>query len=353
MIDIERYLSQLRKTLSASYVSLLLGVAESRGISAVKLLENTDLNVEDLFKENARVAIWQHSNVIFNLLKLTNEHSIAIEIGLRNSPVKSSIISFGLMSCENLKDAIELGLRFLPIQFPYFNASLEVADGMAIITIKDQVPFVIVRQFILENFLIRAAEVLISLLYDQHTLNKYADLSCELYFDYPEPDHFAAYKNRLPALYFNQPECQIRFSVGALSYLLPTANPEIKQLIVNQGESELARLNSVQDWVKRVTALLIIHNGQYPDLVNIADKLNMSVSSFKRKLAEGGLNYTSLLNEVRFRDAKALLSQLELSVEDISLRLGYQDRASFTRAFQRWTTMSPTQYRRINFKHMR
>jgi len=349
MIDIEKYLGQLRQTLSASYVSLLLDIAESRGIPAVQLLANTDLNVNDL-KDEKRIAIWQHCSVIFNLLKLTNEPSIAIEMGLRNSPVKSSIISFGLMSCESLQDAIELGVRFLPIQFPYFDASLKVDGDVAIIIIKDRVPFLIARRFILENFLIRAAEVLISLLFDQHVSDKYKKLSCELFFDYPEPDHFSAYKDRLPALSFNQAECQIRFSVEALSFTLPTANSEIKQIIVKQGESELEKLNRTQEWVKRVSALLVIKDGQYPDLTSLSKKMNMSESSFKRKLAEGGANYTTLLNEVRLSDAKALLTQFELRIEDISARLGFQDRASFTRAFQRWTSMSPTEYRRMLIK---
>jgi AraC-like DNA-binding protein len=65
-------------------------------------------------------------------------------------------------------------------------------------------------------------------------------------------------------------------------------------------------------------------------------------------LEEEGLTYSRLVEKVRFERAIYWLSDPSIQSVDISADLGYSDAAHFSRAFKRWTGLSPREYRRQN-----
>jgi AraC-like DNA-binding protein len=73
----------------------------------------------------------------------------------------------------------------------------------------------------------------------------------------------------------------------------------------------------------------------------------MSERSFQRHLAEAGLRFSRLVEEARFDVARSLLANRTLRVIDVSTELGYRDSANFTRAFRRWSGISPQLFRRV------
>ena len=77
----------------------------------------------------------------------------------------------------------------------------------------------------------------------------------------------------------------------------------------------------------------------------MAETLHMSVRTLKRKLQTEGRSFTDLLGEVIQRDACLLLETTRLTVDEIAQRVGYQDRANFTRAFKKLTGKTPSEYR--------
>ncbi len=87
------------------------------------------------------------------------------------------------------------------------------------------------------------------------------------------------------------------------------------------------------------------------DLPNAAAAAGMSERSFQRHLADVGLRFGRLVEEARFEVARALLADGALRVIDVSTELGYADSANFTRAFRRWTGVSPRQFRRTAAGH--
>ncbi|HEX5277091.1 MAG TPA: helix-turn-helix transcriptional regulator, partial [Fluviicoccus sp.] len=63
------------------------------------------------------------------------------------------------------------------------------------------------------------------------------------------------------------------------------------------------------------------------------------------RLQQHGTTFQALLDESRRRDAMRLLANSGLSVEQVAVRLGYSDPANFTRAFRKWSGVTPRQYR--------
>jgi AraC-like DNA-binding protein len=78
---------------------------------------------------------------------------------------------------------------------------------------------------------------------------------------------------------------------------------------------------------------------------DIARDLEMSRRSLQRRLAEADASYQSLVDDTRRDMALRYIQDPAKSANDITFLLGYSQQSVFTRAFRRWTGMSPSEYR--------
>ncbi|GFO81586.1 AraC family transcriptional regulator [Methyloceanibacter sp.] len=82
------------------------------------------------------------------------------------------------------------------------------------------------------------------------------------------------------------------------------------------------------------------------DIDGAAQMAGISVRTLQRVLSRDGLNYRGLVEQVRLNRAQALLKDTDLTITQVALTLGYSEHANFTRAFSRWTGLSPLHFRR-------
>ena len=74
----------------------------------------------------------------------------------------------------------------------------------------------------------------------------------------------------------------------------------------------------------------------------------MSFRTLQRQLAREGASYSRIVTRVRQQMAQQLLEQSDQKLEDIARQLGYSNLPNFTRAFRRWTGITPGEYRRLH-----
>src|SRR6185312_13586770 len=110
-----------------------------------------------------------------------------------------------------------------------------------------------------------------------------SDPDLEMWFDIPEPDYYARYRDRLPRVRFSTGVNQLRCPVKYLERPLETASPVTHRLVVEHCKSEVELLDS-PELVSRVRAALDATRGGYPDLESIASRLGMSGRTLKRRL---------------------------------------------------------------------
>ena len=79
---------------------------------------------------------------------------------------------------------------------------------------------------------------------------------------------------------------------------------------------------------------------------NVANKLGFSKRTLQRKLNEENTTFQKILEESRKQLTKYYIEKKQMSSEDISYLLGYQDLTSFLRAFNNWYGMSITDYKK-------
>ena len=76
----------------------------------------------------------------------------------------------------------------------------------------------------------------------------------------------------------------------------------------------------------------------------IARRLGLSHRTLARRLADEGVSFSQILDELKLDLAKRYLRE-GLSISRIAWLLGYREVSAFTHAFKRWTGQSPKQMR--------
>ena len=84
----------------------------------------------------------------------------------------------------------------------------------------------------------------------------------------------------------------------------------------------------------------------YPDINLAATIASTSVRTLQRQLAQFGLNYSSLVQQVRFEVAAELLKDPGLKSLDVAHAVGFNDPSHFARSFRSVAGVSPGEYRR-------
>lgn len=91
----------------------------------------------------------------------------------------------------------------------------------------------------------------------------------------------------------------------------------------------------------------IIDNYATVSIKSLAEHFHFSEPYCSRMIKEiSGSTFSELLTSIRMQQGENLLAQTQLSVEDISDRVGYKNPESFIRAFKRIYQVSPSQYRK-------
>lgn len=88
----------------------------------------------------------------------------------------------------------------------------------------------------------------------------------------------------------------------------------------------------------------------YPNLAIVAEAAGMSVRTFQRRLDENNLNYSQIIDHIRFERATQLLQDPTMKLIDIAFELGYTEASNFSKAFKRWTGLSPREFRNLHRK---
>lgn len=82
-----------------------------------------------------------------------------------------------------------------------------------------------------------------------------------------------------------------------------------------------------------------------PSKSRIARRLGMSERTLQRHLTERGETFQALATRARRDAAESLLTSTNHPLADIAFLTGFSDQTAFTRAFKRWTGMTPAAFR--------
>jgi AraC-like DNA-binding protein len=156
------------------------------------------------------------------------------------------------------------------------------------------------------------------------------------------PRSTVAYRRALPArIEFSAEFTGMRFSSTLLRERIPGADSH--RFRTFEGQIEAIGRNSFLNDVRRALRLQMIHGGAAND--RVAQTLEMHRRTLHRRLRESGTTFREVLDEVRYDTACHLLRLTEMPQMEIAVSLGYSDVTTFTRAFRRWSGVTPGAFR--------
>ena len=154
--------------------------------------------------------------------------------------------------------------------------------------------------------------------------------------------------------YYAYFRCPVNFSqafnslvlpIEAVDEAIPSANLKLAQMHDRVLQDYLAEQNR-SDLITRVRESIIqqLPSGDANKDLVAADLL-MSSRTLQRRLSEEGTNFAEVLNDTRKELAQQYIEDDSLPIKEISYLLGFSEAANFTRAYKRWTGMTPTDVR--------
>ena len=144
---------------------------------------------------------------------------------------------------------------------------------------------------------------------------------------------------------FSHADGLLVFDKAELEQPLDGSCPELAQVNDTIVLGYLARLDK-SDVITGVTQKIIefLPDGDC-SRDKVAKALCLSPTTLQLKLSQRGTHFQQLLDDTRKELACSYLQQAARSVTEITFLLGFTDTSNFTRAFKRWTGVSPTDFR--------
>ncbi len=143
-------------------------------------------------------------------------------------------------------------------------------------------------------------------------------------------------------------EAHNRLYLDRAAWETPAAGPQpgVLRVLIDHADLLLERLPRGPDLIERTRRAIGGRlRGGDPSLESVARELGMSERSLQRHLHDAGATFNALADEVREATARLYLAQPDMALAEIGYLLGFAEQSTFTRAFKRWTGVTPKQAR--------
>lgn len=140
---------------------------------------------------------------------------------------------------------------------------------------------------------------------------------------------------------------RVYYPLSLLDELIPGADPLLYAVLCHHM-SDLA--NSIPTGSNLTDVVTNnIRRGLGTDTVtleHIASEVGIEARTLQRRLVKAGTSFQGIFDQVRHELALYYLENTSLDITEIAFELGYAEASVFSRAFKRWTGLSPGPYRK-------
>jgi AraC-like DNA-binding protein len=136
------------------------------------------------------------------------------------------------------------------------------------------------------------------------------------------------------------------FDARWLGEPLEKSDPPTSQVFSRQCDTISEALSRRFSLTERIRAQVMNWKDEPKSLEELAESLHTTPRTIQRKLAAEGVSYKELVEDVRINLAIEYLYSTDMSVDRISVMVGYADSSGFSNAFKRATGKRPGEYRR-------
>lgn len=322
----------------SSYLVAALYVCSENGYSFSELLDDFGLSFSELNSSGHRIPSPLYNEIITRLIDESEIHDLGLRSGLLSSLDDHGTLGCAAQYAPTLLSAIDLAVEFQDIIGPIVILSRVERNGQLIVTALPRNISGKALRYEIENSFISLTKMF--------SEAKSGFVAESVRFSCSEPINRSFYEESFG--------CEVLFSQGA-DYLVLSLGElrkelqgrDYKKYMIYRRQCELirAKLMKSGDLPDKIRSILISSTHGFPPEERIAEYLGMSTRTLRRRLSSEGAVFRELLNEVRIGLAKEYLVSTSHTVSEVSQIVGYANVPAFHRAFKKYNSETPTQYR--------
>lgn len=322
--------------LSPSLARAILRCAQRHGVDGPRLCRGLGFEPSDLQQRpELRLSYRQTGALIRRFQRAVGHRVSGLSVGLQQTPLSWGLAGVGMLTCRTVGEAAQYGLQH----------QLEAGAALDHVSHREGAHFVIELRprfddqdliaFLVEESFASIVAVVRSLIGPQFR-------PAALTLAYPAPAHAAEYAAAFQCpVRFDAPAHRLSCDLDWLEHTLPVHDPLAGALLRGQLDRLLVPTPPQSDFLVAATTFLRTQLQQPVTLGDLAQALNLSCRTATRRLAEQGVSFQGLLDQLRREQADALLARRAARVADVAAAVGFSDPSNFRRAYQRWTGRPP------------
>ncbi|MDM0021893.1 AraC family transcriptional regulator [Variovorax saccharolyticus] len=319
------------------YIRSVMDCLNSLGIRPAAVLENAGLAWKDLRDGQQMVDFSVFRRFVARAIQCSGDPALGLIAGSMLQPYHTPI-GIGSVTSDSLGQGLQFLTRYAGLVFGGLEFQLENSTRWSTLKVKATRPLCETQVFVMQSVIgshCRLLEAILGRPVDELTVG----------LPYARPPG-----NDVPCLRYVR---RVTFDQEYLSFQLPAdllrvpcvaADPEA---FVEAAHAcgKMASEQGCGAFVQRVRRRLLERLTSNPDVSELALDLHISARTLVRRLAEAGVTYSDIKEDLRRTHATWYLQHTELSIEAIASKLGYADPTNFGRKFKFWYRVAPSKMR--------
>lgn len=327
-------------TVSVMLVEALATAVERFGCPRARFFASAGLQPVDPSNLLSRIPFAQYEHVVQTAYAEVKDPAFGLHLGERMSIGTFDVLGYLVEHSVTLREAITTALRYSG--FVSEGPRLEFAEDGERATLRILLPEN-------ESFaaLLASEFSVVALLRMVRTFAGDDVLPERALFAHPKPAHAAEYRRLFGGREaFSQACSGLVLDRSWLDRGPKCRADDLQTYLTKRAEMLLAKAERDASVTERVERWLAAQPElKRPALTEVAGDLGMSSRSLRRYLSEEHALFSDLVDDARAARAKRILMDPAQSIQETAYSLGFRTASAFSRAFKRWTGMTPRAYR--------
>ena len=343
------------ETMDTRYAAALMAMVVDRGYDAARVLAFAGIDFDPVDRcapgYCSEITAEQYTRLYQQVLELLQDESFGVSNRRMVTPGAFRMMCYAIIHCETLGSALHRASHFFRIFFNIaVQLSVSVDDNQAIVGYSrtSQVPSPVGAGGAEQpTTLMEAYALAMWHRFCVWLTGRPLPLK-EVQLQGPRPQQHKFDAMFGCPVHCGQTRTAIVFDAALLERSLVQTEQSLKeflktapyQLMANPAEPQNSLVSQVQGMIGRD------FSRGFPCFERVAEGLNMSAPTLRRRLKREGVTYQALKDGCRCDAAIVYLNRPDLSISAVAALMGFTEPSAFHRSFKKWTGVPPGEYRR-------
>lgn len=332
------------KTGTIRYIHIILETVKHLGYSRSEFLRSLNIPLDFMEGHLIRLPLPTIHFILEKAIEFTKTPQFGLVAGQRGQTSDFGIMNHVWMNVENIEEIFAVNLKYSKLMNESLKTRLEVGELITHYYADfDDCPTQIRDTLVAFDFSAK--------LYVGKSLvgkNRSMDIRFDsVYVTCTDLSKKSFYEKTFDCpIHFSQPSNFITLKTNILSMKIKNSDFRVKDALL----TEVERIIPKDDTQKLIVDLSKIIMNMLSERVplrtkDIAESINMSLSTLKRRLQKSDTTITDVCHKVKIEYAEVLLKDDTLTISEVAFKVGFSEPSTFHRFFKEKMGITPREYR--------